>query len=207
MLVAQPPVQACHCHRTEALNQEASSSICHDRSTRALLQHVPEPASYQPGIALSSRMSLGELQGFLPRITNSPNPNQQSPRPSCLPQLAGAKKAKADVKAPQDTTSRDFWVGQALGSSSSIWSTYHLEHLQHLSPSRTECPDLAGRQPLEGNHFSISFFQKEHFKVSSYQNILSFSTRPSPTWLSSRQATMTGPAGQHFEMQQGATWR
>ena len=62
----------------------------------------------------------------------------------------GAKKAKVDVKASQDTTCRDFWVGQALESSSSIWSICHLEHLQHLSPSRTKCPDLAGRQTSGG---------------------------------------------------------
>lgn len=63
-------------------------------------QSLPHTSLASP---LSSCMSLGKLQSFLPRVTNSPNPNQQNPRSSCLPQIGEANKAKAAFKAAPDT--------------------------------------------------------------------------------------------------------
>ena len=52
----------------------------------SMSQSLPHTSLASP---LRSCMSLGKLQGFLPKVTNSPNPNQQSCRPPCFPQLAG----------------------------------------------------------------------------------------------------------------------
>lgn len=57
----------------------------------------------------------------------------------------------------------------------------------HPSPSSTECSGPAPRPTLwKEQLFCFLFSHKEHFEVSSDQDILNPSTCPSPTWWSSR---------------------
>lgn len=150
-------------------------------------------------------MSLGELQGFLPRITNSPNPNQWSPRPSCLPQLAGGKKGKGGCQSPPGHHFQGL-----LGWAGSGELQQHLEHLSSgaslASITQQKCSDLAGRQASGEEPLFCFLLPKITFQshfISEHPELHpSISHRPS-----SRQATMTGRPGQHFETQQGATWR
>lgn len=70
----------CYCHSIQASHQEARSWLCQNRvPSCSMSQSLPPTSLASP---LSCFTSLGKLQGFLPRVTNSPNPNQQSPMPS-----------------------------------------------------------------------------------------------------------------------------
>ena len=122
MLVAQLHVQACYCHSTKAPYQEASSWICQNRSTSALLQHVPEPASYQPGIATQVLHVLGKAARLPAKSHKLSKPKPAELQAPVLSTASwGLKKQRQLSNSPTprlpDTTSRDFWALQALVSS------------------------------------------------------------------------------------------
>lgn len=130
----------CYCHSTprtgtSCTRKQAPFGMCQNRAPpRSMSQGLPRTSLALP---LSSCMSLGKLQGFLPRVTNSPNPSQQSTRPSCLLQLAGAQKAKSAFKVPPPP-SPSFQGLLGYAGSGEL----------HPSPSRTECSGLARRPTL-----------------------------------------------------------
>lgn len=67
----------------------------------ALLQHVPEPASYQPSITAQLLHVLGKAARLPAKSHKLPKPKPAESH--AFYRLAGTKKAKAALKAPLDT--------------------------------------------------------------------------------------------------------
>lgn len=159
----------CYCHSTQAPHQEAGSWLyqkgCPPAACpRACLLPAQHHRSAPACPWESCKASCQESQ----------TPQTQTGSVPCLLQAAGTKQAKAALKAPLDTLPRTpGWVMQAPVSS-----------IHH--PAEESAQAQQGDNLLEGNPFSVSSSQKDHFKVSSDQNIPSPSTCPSFTWLSSR---------------------
>lgn len=187
MLVAQLHVQACYCHRTKAPYQEASFWLCQNRGTRALPQHVPEPVSYQSGIATQLLRVLGKAARLPAKSHKLSKPAESQ---ALTPSSAGWG------------LKRQRWLSKPPGHPfQGILGCAGSGELHH--PAEQSAQTWQGDNPLEGKNFSVSFSQKG-FKVSSDQNIRSPSICPSPTWLRDRQANMTGRPRHHLETQLGA---
>lgn len=171
--MAQPDVQACHCHSTEALNQEASSLDLSRQKHPSLLQHVPEPAPHtslarpQPRVVPGGAARLPAKNHKLSKPKSS-----RVPGPRAFHNWLGLERQRQMSKPPR-TPLPDFWVVGRL------WELQ--QHLEHLSPEHSTSITQQNRVPrpsghaLEGNHSFLFLFQKNISKSLHIRTSLSFS--------------------------------